>query len=147
MLNPIHSLAITLLCGALLLFTQSCTHLSTPSLLNSQKSKALDNIEHTLDRYKTRLFAPYRKARRIEPGLEGDIWLNFAVDSDGRVTECNILKSTLDNRRLTSQMCKRIERFNFFSADSDPSIEVKLYLSFTPDNLLLEVKDEPISRR
>ncbi len=76
-----------------------------------------EDIQRVFDLNKGRLYALYNRALRRDAGLQGKLVLRLTIDPDGKVTQCEIVSSELNNPRLERRLVARIKMFDFGAMD------------------------------
>jgi TonB family protein len=87
-------------------------------------------IERAFDRSKGKIYAVYAQALRENPGLKGQVQIEFTVSTSGKASNCRVLSSQLGAPEVDARLCDRIESIAF-----DPrskSITVTKRLEFVP---------------
>ncbi len=80
-------------------------------------SRSDEEIELVFDRNKGAIYALYNRALRRDPTLQGKIVLSLTITPDGRVTECTIVTSELNNPVLERKLVQRVMMFQFEDKD------------------------------
>lgn len=75
--------------------------------------RSSENIQLTFEKYKPQIFALYNRALRKNPGLQGQVNFRLVIQPDGRVSECRIESSELNDPALEKRLVSRIKRINF----------------------------------
>ena len=80
-----------------------------------KSGRADESVRSIFSRNKGALDAIYRRALRKDPALEGKVTIRLVIQPDGRVTDCKIVSSELNNAALEAKLVKRIRLINFGS--------------------------------
>lgn len=76
-----------------------------------------EEIELVFDRNKGAIYALYNRALRRDPTLQGKIVLSLTITPDGRVTDCSVVSSELNNSELERKLVQRVLMFRFEDKD------------------------------
>ena len=72
-----------------------------------------ESIRRVMDRNKGAIFAIYNRALRKDPMLEGKLVFEMVIDSDGAITDVQLLSSELEDESLTRKILSRIRLIRF----------------------------------
>lgn len=73
----------------------------------------VESIRKVLDRNKGAFYTIYRRALRKDPSLEGKVEMLIVVAPNGRVSDCRILSSELNDPALEKKLLARVRLINF----------------------------------
>ncbi|WP_235937690.1 AgmX/PglI C-terminal domain-containing protein [Marinobacter caseinilyticus] len=104
---------------------------SAKDSVSSRSERAMSNIRRVMDNQKSVLYAIYNRELRQDPTLEGTVLLELVIEPDGRVSDCKVISSELNNPALEARLANRIRLFNFGKADVD-SRTLTFPLDFLP---------------
>jgi periplasmic protein TonB len=76
-------------------------------------SRSVENLRATFEKRKGSIYAQYQKALRHTPSLTGKIVLELRIESNGRVSECNVVSSTMKNLVFQAELRRLVETFDF----------------------------------
>lgn len=74
-----------------------------------------EDIARIFDQNKGSIYSLYRRALRKNPGLEGTVVLRLTIQPDGRVSQCSVVSSELDDPSLERKIVLKVKRINFGS--------------------------------
>lgn len=103
--------------------------------LPSKKSTAQrsrESIQTVFDKNKSAIYAIYNRTLRSKPDLQGKIVFFLQIDGQGRVTECRIVSSELNDAELSQKLIARIKLFNFGTIEDVQPWRDTFFLDFIP---------------
>ncbi|MFE8069823.1 AgmX/PglI C-terminal domain-containing protein [Marinobacteraceae bacterium S3BR75-40.1] len=77
----------------------------------SQRTK--EEIRRTMDANKAAIYSIYNRALRRKPSLRGRITPELVIEESGAVSSCEVVDSTLNEPKLESKICRRLQLVNF----------------------------------
>ncbi|HSN70025.1 MAG TPA: AgmX/PglI C-terminal domain-containing protein [Steroidobacteraceae bacterium] len=80
-------------------------------------SRSREEIELVFDRNKSAIYALYSRALRTNPQLQGKLVLELTIAPDGRVTDCQVVSSELNDAELEKKLVARVKMFRFEARD------------------------------
>lgn len=89
-------------------------------------------IQRVFDANKASIFTLYRMALRNNPALQGKVVLRLTIDPGGRVTECSIVSSELNDATLEGKLVSRVKMFDFGAKDVETTT-VTYPIDFVPN--------------
>lgn len=100
---------------------------------SSKKSKTRNEaaIRKTFDQHKGAIDALYRRALRRDPGLQGRVLVEVVIEPSGKISDCRIIDSELQNPALEARLVARIRLINF-SAQKVRQQKVQYAFEFVP---------------
>ncbi|MES9939137.1 MAG: AgmX/PglI C-terminal domain-containing protein [Candidatus Thiodiazotropha sp. 6PLUC1] len=98
---------------------------------NNKGSRTREEIQLVFDQNKGAVYALYNRALRKDPSLRGKVVLELTITPSGKVTNCRILSSELNNPKLEHKLVSRIKLFKFLSKDVDKAV-VSYPIDFLP---------------
>lgn len=90
-----------------------------------------EEIQLVFDQNKGAVYALYHRALRKDPTLRGKVVLELTIAESGKVTDCKILSSELNNTALERKLISRVKLFRFPSKDVDVAV-VSYPIDFLP---------------
>lgn len=84
-----------------------------PTNKEGKSRRTAEDIRKVFDRYGTRLNNPYQRALRDDPNLAGTLTLRLTIAPDGRVTDCSVASSQLNNPELEAKIVALVKGFDF----------------------------------
>lgn len=88
--------------------------------------RTLQEIQLVFDRNKGAITAIVNRALRTNPDLRGKIVINFTINSDGSISNLELVSSELGDADVDRQLLTRIQLMNF-GAKSVPAFPVRNY--------------------
>lgn len=82
-------------------------------LAAASKSRTRDDVTRAFDKNKGRIFALYARALKDNPTLQGKIVLSITIVPDGRVRECIVVSSTLNDAALVKGIVEHVSAIDF----------------------------------
>ncbi|HEX6999206.1 MAG TPA: AgmX/PglI C-terminal domain-containing protein [Gammaproteobacteria bacterium] len=92
---------------------------------SSKPSRSREEIERVFDLNKGAIYALYNRALRENPALEGKVVLRLTILPDGRVSECEIVSSELNDPEFEQRLVQRVLLFRFEAKDVEPITTTK----------------------
>jgi len=92
---------------------------------SAKPSRSREEIERVFDRNKGAIYALYNRALRSNPALQGKVVLRLTIAPDGRVTNCEIVSSELNDPELEQRLVQRVLLFQFDAKDVEPITTTK----------------------
>ena len=80
-------------------------------------SRSREEIERVFDSNKGAIYALYNRALRTNPTLQGKVVLSITITPDGRVSNCEIVSSELNDPDLEQKLVQRVMLFQFEARD------------------------------
>ncbi|MFT6917180.1 MAG: protein TonB [Motiliproteus sp.] len=84
------------------------------------KQRSPEEISLVFDRHKAAFYALYRRELRSQLGLRGRVIFNFSINPAGRVIDCSILSSDLNNPALERKLRARVMLLAFEAKSVEP---------------------------
>ena len=81
------------------------------------RSRSIEEIRRVFDTNKGAIFAIYNRALRKDPTLQGQVVLELVIDPTGRVMDCKVVASDLDDEAVVAKIINRIRLFDFGKRD------------------------------
>ena len=75
--------------------------------------RSYNDIRKVVDSYVGNLRYVYEKALRRDPSLQGKVTVNFTISPEGRLTQANIVSSTLMNLDVEGKLIRKILTWKF----------------------------------
>ncbi len=75
--------------------------------------RSSENIQLTFEKYKSQIFSLYNRALRKNPGLQGSVNFRLVIEPNGKVSQCTIESSELNDSALEKRLISRIKRIDF----------------------------------
>ncbi|MGB1298121.1 MAG: AgmX/PglI C-terminal domain-containing protein [Psychrobium sp.] len=91
----------------------------------------VESIRKVLDRNKGAFYTIYRRALRKDPSLEGKVEMLIVVAPNGRVSDCRILSSELNDPSLEKKLLARVKLINF-GAQNVEETSINYSFNFLP---------------
>ncbi len=76
-------------------------------------SRSIENLQLVFDKNKGAIYTIYNRALRRDPSLQGKVVLKLTIAPSGRVTQCTIVSSELNNPKLERKLVARVKLFRF----------------------------------
>ncbi len=84
----------------------------------TQSIRSIEEVRKVFDANKGAIYAIYNRALRQNPGLVGKIVLELVIEPDGRVSECTVTASEMDDETMVQKLVRRVSLFNFGERDA-----------------------------
>ncbi len=81
------------------------------------RSRSVEEIRRVFDTNKGAIFAIYNRTLRSNPALQGQVLLELVIDPSGRVVECKVVSSEIDDQNMIDKVVNRVRLFNFGERD------------------------------
>lgn len=98
---------------------------------NHKGNRTREEIQTVFDQNKGAVYALYNRALRKDPTLRGKVVLELTISPGGKVTNCKIVSSELNDKRLERKLVSRIKLFKFAAKDVDTAV-VSYPIDFLP---------------
>jgi len=76
-------------------------------------SRSIEDLQLVFDKNKGAIYTIYNRALRRDPSLQGKVVLKLTIAPSGRVTQCTIVSSELNNPKLERKLVARVKLFRF----------------------------------
>lgn len=127
--------------GGQQLASRSTTNVTTtiPSRPSSSKrsgsgraaSRGEEEIERVFQQNKGAIFSLYNRELRRDPTLQGKVVIELTIAANGKVVNCRIVSSELNNPELERKLVSRIKLFRFAAKDV-AQVTVSYPIDFLP---------------
>ncbi|MET0027644.1 MAG: AgmX/PglI C-terminal domain-containing protein [Candidatus Thiodiazotropha sp.] len=111
--------------------SQAASESSRSAKGQSRGGRTREEIQLVFDQNKGAVYALYNRALRKDPTLRGKVVLELTISADGKVIDCRIVSSELNNPQLEKKLVSRIKLFKFPSRDVDKAV-VSYPIDFLP---------------
>lgn len=81
------------------------------------RSRSIEEIRRVFDTNKGAIFAIYNRTLRTNPALQGEVVLELVIGADGRVIDCKVVASEINDQTMIDKIVNRIRLFNFGDRD------------------------------
>jgi protein TonB len=98
---------------------------------SAKPSRTYEEVSLVFDKNKGAIYSLYSRALRKDPTLQGKVVLELLIEPSGRVSECKIVESELNNSRLEKKLIARVKLLNFGARDVEP-LRVTYPIDFLP---------------
>lgn len=75
--------------------------------------RTTEEVRKTMDANKSAIYSIYNRALRKKPSLQGLVTPELVIESNGLVSSCSVVESTLNEPKLESKICNRLRLVNF----------------------------------
>ncbi len=127
--------------GGQQLASRSTTNVTStiPSRTSSSKrsgsgraaTRGEEEIEKVFQKNKGAIFSLYNRALRRDPALQGKVVLELTIAPNGKVVNCRIVSSELNNPALENKLVSRVKLFRFAARDV-AQVTVSYPIDFLP---------------
>lgn len=83
----------------------------------NQRGRSLDEIARIMNANYAGIFTVYQRALRKNPLLQGKVVFKMTIDPSGKVTDCKVIESQLNDPKLERKLALRIKSINFGAKD------------------------------
>lgn len=90
-----------------------------------------DEIERVFQKNKGAIFSLYNRALRKDPTLQGKVVLELTIAPNGKVTQCRIVSSELNDPALERKLISRVKLFKF-KASNVSQVTITYPIDFLP---------------
>jgi TonB family protein len=84
---------------------------------SGKASRSREEVERVFDTNKGRIFTLYNRALRENPALQGKVVLKLTISPDGRVQNCEVVSTELNDPELMKGLVQRVLQFQFEPRD------------------------------
>lgn len=88
----------------------------TPRQVDARQ-RSIEDIRRVFDANKGAIFAIYNRALRQDPTLQGKVVLELVISPTGRVVDCKVVASELEDESVVAKIVNRVRLFDFGSRD------------------------------
>ena len=81
------------------------------------RARSIEEIRRVFDSNKGSIFAIYNRTLRSNPALQGEVVLELVIDPSGRVVDCKVVASEIDDQMMIDKIVNRVRLFNFGTRD------------------------------
>jgi hypothetical protein len=98
---------------------EQATAASTVRSVNRSKKseRSIEKVRKVFDANKGAIYAIYNRALRKNPDLLGKIVLELIIEPDGRVSDCRVVSTELDDKKMVAKLVRRVQLFDFGERD------------------------------
>jgi hypothetical protein len=79
--------------------------------------RSIEKIRKVFDANKGAIYAIYNRALRQNPDLLGKIVLELVIEPDGSVSDCRVVSTELDDKKMVAKLVRRVQLFDFGERD------------------------------
>ncbi len=97
----------------------------------ANRGRSLNEISRIMNANYAGIFTVYQRALRRNPLLQGKVVFKMTIDPSGKVTDCKVIESQLDNPKLERKLALRIKSINFGAKDVETTI-IDFPIDFLP---------------
>lgn len=80
---------------------------------SQETQRSREELRRTMDANKSAIYSIYNRALRKKPSLQGQITPELVIESNGVVSNCSVVDSTLNEPALEQKICSRLRLVNF----------------------------------
>jgi protein TonB len=84
---------------------------------DDRSERSIEKIRRVFDTNKGAIYAIYNRALRKNPDLLGKIVLELVIEPDGSVSECKVISTELDDKKMIAKLVRRVQLFDFGERD------------------------------
>ena len=77
------------------------------------RARSIEEIRRVFDSNKGSIFAIYNRTLRSNPALQGEVVLELVIDPSGRVVDCKVVASEIDDQLMIDKIVNRVRLFDF----------------------------------
>jgi outer membrane biosynthesis protein TonB len=98
---------------------EQATAASTVRSVNRSKKseRSIEKVRKVFDANKGAIYAIYNRALRKNPDLLGKIVLELIIEPDGRVSDCRVVSTELNDKKMVAKLVRRVQLFDFGERD------------------------------
>ncbi len=85
-------------------------------------SRSIEELQLVFDKNKGGIYSIYNRALRKDPSLQGKVVLKLTIAPSGRVTQCKVVSSELNNPALERKLVARVKLFKFGARNVDTMV-------------------------
>jgi TonB family protein len=93
--------------------------------------RSIEEIQMIFDRNKGAIYSIYNRALRQNPALQGKVVLRLTITPSGKVTDCTVISSELDDAVLGDKIAQRVKLFDFGAQDVN-EVTITYPIDFLP---------------
>jgi protein TonB len=93
--------------------------------------RSIEEIQMIFDRNKGAIYSIYNRALRQNPTLQGKVVLKLTITPSGKVTNCMVVSSELDDAALGDKIAQRVKLFDFGAQDVN-EVTISYPIDFLP---------------
>lgn len=109
--------------------------LTSPSSISGEGSADANRssviIREVIERHKVGLEYIYKKYLKTNPTLQGKIVVSFTISASGRISNCYLISSTMNNPTMESEVVSVVYGWNFPTISSGDTIIVYPFIFFS----------------
>jgi hypothetical protein len=84
---------------------------------DNKSERSIEKIRKVFDANKGAIYAIYNRALRQNPDLLGKIVLELVIEPDGSVSDCRVVSTELDDKKMVAKLVRRVQLFDFGERD------------------------------
>ncbi len=106
---------------------------ASPPQVDPNAQRSNEEINAEFERNKGAIFALYNRALRRDPELRGRVVFSLRIQPNGRVDECEVTESEINDQELLDRLCQRLLLFRFEELNVSESVTVSKPIDFIPN--------------
>ncbi len=79
----------------------------------ASRTRSREELRRTMDANKSAIYSIYNRELRRKPSLQGSITPELVIESNGSVSSCSVVESTLNEPGLERKICNRLRLVDF----------------------------------
>ena len=79
----------------------------------ASRTRSREELRRTMDANKSAIYSIYNRELRRKPSLQGSITPELVIESNGSVSSCSVVESTLNEPSLEKKICNRLRLVDF----------------------------------
>ncbi len=79
----------------------------------ASRTRSREELRRTMDANKSAIYSIYNRELRRKPSLQGSITPELVIESNGSVSSCSVVESTLNEPGLEKKICNRLRLVDF----------------------------------
>ncbi|MEH6560426.1 MAG: AgmX/PglI C-terminal domain-containing protein [Marinobacter sp.] len=87
----------------------------SPEQETASRTRSKEELRRTMDANKSAIYSIYNRELRRKPSLQGSITPELVIESNGVVSRCSVVESTLGEPGLENKICNRLRLVDFGS--------------------------------
>ena len=94
----------------------------------TDSNKQFSAIANTV---KGKIYAQYHKALKLDPSLSGKVVLSISIGSNGKIKNCDVISTQLNNKVLEQKICGLLSTKSYQSLAKLPFLTQHEYTFFS----------------
>ncbi len=98
----------------------------------ASRTRSREELRRTMDANKSAIYSIYNRELRRKPSLQGSITPELVIESNGSVSSCAVVESTLNEPGLEKKICNRLRLVDFGARPGVDQTKIRYPIELLP---------------